>query len=115
MGGKPVAGPVVTDLPCDLADYLAARQRRRRERAETMWGRFTAREQHLVREASVMGFVQGVRASGAAPPDPFPGDRDVVVEVLDAVVSFPDLYPTLAALGDAPAHAEEETTNEKEH
>lgn len=83
-----------------FAAYLAARDAQRREVVEAKWGALTEREQALVREAAVLGFVQGVRATSAAPPNPFPGDRDIVIGVLDAVGSFADLYPTLAALGE---------------
>lgn len=80
-----------------LGQYLRDRDNERLQAAAKMWGNLTEREQLLVKEAAVMGFVQG----NLARPDSreeHSGDRDVVIRVLTAVRDFTDLYPTLAAL-----------------
>lgn len=81
-------------LPEGYLDYLAARDQQRVETVATMWDNLTEREQLLVKEAAVMGWVQGVRHHDQT----IPNNRDLVVKVLDAATSFDDLYPTLAAL-----------------
>lgn len=83
-----------------FAAYLAARNQQRRDDVDAKWTALTGREQALVREAAVMGFVQGVRATAAPPPNPFPKDHEIVATVLDSVDPFADLYPTLASLGE---------------
>jgi hypothetical protein len=70
---------------------------RRLEEAAEAFLALPDREQRLVREAAVMGFVQGVAAgavSGRA-------DAEILFQVLDAARSFNDLYPTLAGLFNA--------------
>jgi hypothetical protein len=56
------------------------------------------REQKLVREASIMGFVRDAMAGRFAAragvsPD-IPDGRDILAEVVSACLSMPDLYPT---------------------
>lgn len=79
--------------------YLEGRDKERLDAAAKMWGNLSEREQMLVKEAAVMGFVQGnlVRPKDRSE---FPHDRDIVIRVLTHVRSVPDLYPNLAALED---------------
>ena len=78
-----------------LADYLDARQRQRDERVDVMLAAMTPRERRLVREAAVMGFVQGRMSSGGTHPQ----DTAVMRHVLAACDHLPDLYPITASLG----------------
>ncbi|GAB2733007.1 hypothetical protein [Nocardioides pakistanensis] len=88
--------PPVTDL---LHDYLVARDTARLNRVAEMWNGLTEREQRLVKEAAVMGYVRGTMAGRDV--SPFPRDRDIVIEVLSCTDGH-DLYPTLAALPGQP-------------
>lgn len=88
----------MTGIPEGLAGYLTRRQAQRDRDTEAAWMRLSAREQLLVREAAVMGYVQGVRAAGSTNHTIIPPDRRIVDLVLGSVPSFTDLYPTLAAL-----------------
>ena len=76
-----------------LADYLGIRERQRREDVERLVGGLTVREVRLVREAAVMGYVQG--AKNGLHRDKIPGDGEIAYEVLDACLHFPELYPTI--------------------
>lgn len=81
-------------LPAGLGEYLAGRAAERVAKVTQMYENLTERERLLVKEAAVMGWVQGVRHHDV----PIPHDRDLLMEVLDAARAFSDLYPTLAAL-----------------
>ena len=52
------------------------------------------RTEQLIREAAVLGFVQGSRLAGQRVE--IPKDSEVVRRVLRAAESFSDLYPTLS-------------------
>jgi phenylalanine-4-hydroxylase len=77
--------------------YLRHRNQFRVRRVDAMWEALTEREQALVRESAVMGFVQGVRLAPKTRSE-WPRDHETVALVLDAVTSFGDQYPTLNAL-----------------
>lgn len=85
------------DLPDELVRYLAERDRQRAERVHRVYETLTKREQRLVREAAVMGFVQGTRHAGGFDV-PIPPDRRIVAQVIDACFAFPDLYPAFDAV-----------------
>lgn len=96
-----------TPLPDGLAEYFAARQQQRDDRANTAWKLLRPYERRLVREAAVMGYVLGRRAGEVAarsaswrstgqPEDTFPGDFDIVRSVLQHCDSTHELYPYLA-------------------
>jgi hypothetical protein len=93
---------VADRVPADLAEYFARCQERRKAKATKMWGLLKPRDQRLVREAAVMGFVQGERFGVTRKRGPFeggfPSDAAIVEQVLIAVESFPDLYPTFRRL-----------------
>ncbi len=93
---QPVAGRTLS-LPEGLTDYLAARDQQRQERVEQQWSALSKREQRLVREAAVMGYVNGFRASPYRKD--IPPDSTIVTEVLSAADAFSDLYPTLHRAG----------------
>lgn len=82
----------MTQLPAGLADYLAARDRARNQQTDDAIAALTDREQALVREAAVMGYVQGAMAQGQA----IPADATVLRLVVSACLAMPDLYPNLS-------------------
>ena len=77
-----------------LGAYFAARSADRAAKAVAKWEALTTREKALVREAAVMGYVQGQRAYDSD----VPRDAEIVAQTLIATDSFADLYPVLAAL-----------------
>lgn len=79
-----------------LTDYFAARQQERDKRVVDKWTGLSRREQRLVREAAVMGYVQGY-LDGKVQKE-HAKDTAIVRMVLEAVDHFADLYPFLAAL-----------------
>ena len=93
-------------LPDELLEYFAARERDRWSRSTDRFNELTAREQYLVWEAAVMGYVQGVRSVPRSYTTPIPPDREIVdpifasIGVIHAVItgadSFTDLYPVLS-------------------
>lgn len=79
-------------LPEQLIRYLADRDAQHAEAALNLLTGLTGREYLLVKEAAVMGYVQGMRH----PQDEdIPKDRQIALIVADAVLGFPELYPTL--------------------
>ncbi|MGW6912516.1 hypothetical protein ACWGB8_01640 [Kitasatospora sp. NPDC054939] len=78
-------------LPDALVDYFAQREDYRARAVAGVLSGLTNRERLLVREAAVMGWVQGIRHHDLA----YPGDRQALTAVVDACLSFPDLYPTI--------------------
>ena len=91
-------------LPDGLVDYFARRQQERQAHAQRMWSLLKPRDQRLVREAAVMGYVLGTR-SGIKPDDDFPRDSEIVAQVLLACENFGDLYPTIKRLARRAARA----------
>lgn len=78
-----------------LASYLVSRQHHTKEVAH-VWTSLTDRERRLVKEAAVMGYVQGaMRYAGAAAVE-VPPDRWITSTVIDACLDASDLYPTLS-------------------
>jgi len=76
-----------------IAAYLDTRARQRTEVVDRLASRFTELELRLIREAAVMGYVQGVMSGPHR--DKIPPDEQIVREVMDACLSHPDLYPTI--------------------
>ena len=85
---------MTTELPDALAAYFANRETERRNAVTATLAGLTDRERGLVRDAAVMGFVQGTRWRGDE--DAFPLDRPIVEGVIDACLHMRDLYPTLS-------------------
>lgn len=80
-------------LPDGLIDYLAARDRAREQRTDDALAALTPREQALVREAAVMGYVQGAMASRR---QEIPPDSEVLRRVVTSCLAMPDLYPAIS-------------------
>lgn len=87
------------EIPAELIDYVAARDRQRWQQADKAWTALTPREQRLVHDAAVMGYVQGVMAAGCLHRTKVPPDVAVIRLVIAACQSMADLYPTLAGGG----------------
>lgn len=87
----------VEDLMTKLAGYHARRTAERAERVEATLAAMTPREQRLVREAAVMGYVRG-QIAGRCGEDRPPSDTAVLTEVIACCREMPDLYPIIASL-----------------
>lgn len=85
------------ELPPEIVDYLVRRDAARRNAAAEVYSRLTEREQLLVKEAAVMGYVQGRMHPADAD---HPKDSEVVFRVVDGCLSNSDLYPTLTGRND---------------
>lgn len=97
-------------LPESLVRYLAARDAQRADDVKSILDALTLREQRLVMDAAVMGYVRG-KMSGRAEPVPKDGailgevvdacltHRDAILrEVVDATLAFPDAYVVLTGV-----------------
>jgi hypothetical protein len=78
-------------VPDALVSYFAQRETARLDAVADLLAGLTERERLLVKEAAVMGWVQGMRHHDVK----FPGDRQALIAVVDACLSFSDLYPTI--------------------
>lgn len=82
------------EIPDMLAAYLVARDAQRDAAVSRALEALSDRERALVREAAVMGYVQGTR--GMVPPAEIPKDSAIVWGVIDACRAHADLYPLLS-------------------
>ncbi|WP_042400079.1 hypothetical protein [Streptacidiphilus carbonis] len=80
-------------LPDALLTLFANRAAERRQQAAERFGTFTERERVLMKEAAVMGYVQGTRHPKG---DDFPKDSWILSTVIEACLSNPDLYRTIS-------------------
>lgn len=74
--------------------YFAAREAERHEQVDRILEALSDRERALVREAAVMGYVQGTLDQRAQVP--FPKDSAIVWTVIDACRVHADKYPLLS-------------------
>lgn len=81
-------------LPDFLISYLEQRDNARAEAINAFLATTTDRERALMKEAAVMGYVRGRMHPDS---EKHPKDSAVFVEVLDAALAIPDLYPTINA------------------
>ena len=79
-------------LPAALRTYLDQRHADRTGAVERVVTAFTDRERALVKEAAVMGYVQG---TWHPRDEPIPGNNAILAAVIDACLHHSDLYPTL--------------------
>lgn len=91
----------MTSTPADaadafLVDYIASRDAQRADAVDAFLAALTNREQTLMRDAAVMGYVHGRQHPRDAD---HPKDSAVLRLVIDACLTFPDLYPATAAVG----------------
>jgi hypothetical protein len=96
--------PVTADasVPDFLVDYFTQREASRAQAVARVLTSLTERELLLVKEAAVMGWVQGMRHHDLA----CPGDRKILASVVDACLSFSDRYPTISG------HSEDDEVSE---
>lgn len=88
----------------DIEAYLAKRAQERSDAVTKMISNLTPREYRLVREAAVMGWVQGDRHAKPTLPSEagnnIPRDAEILHYVLDGCRAFSDLYPFINDLED---------------
>jgi hypothetical protein len=93
---------VSAPLPPALIAHLAQRDADRATAVAAFLDGLTDRERALMRDAAVMGYVQGRQHPEG---EPHPKDGAVLDLVVDACLHFTDLYPGVAYAAD---HAPEE-------
>jgi len=82
-------------IPEALARYLLERDAQRAEEVRAFLTALTDRERALIRDAAVMGYVQGrMHPEG----EPHPKDSAVLAEVVAACQAHSDLYPAVRAV-----------------
>jgi hypothetical protein len=84
----------MSETPEALLHYFAAREAERNEQVNRVLESLTERERALIREAAVMGYVQGTldQRAGVA----FPKDSAILWMVIDACRAHSDRYPLLS-------------------
>lgn len=120
-----------SQLPESLIRYLAARDAQRADDVKSILDALTIREQRLVMDAAVMGYVRG-KMSTQGEPVPKNGvilgemvdacltHRDAILrEVVDATLAFSDLYAVLTGVRpcgecDHPEYAHSEGDGESD-
>lgn len=85
----------MAELPETLIRYVAERDAQRARDVDTILAALTERERRLIREAAVMGYVQGRRHPEG---HPHPKDGAVLGLVVDACLAAPDLYPVISGV-----------------
>lgn len=88
------------DIPDALVAYLRQRDIQRAQDVAALLSTFTERELRLMKEAAVMGYVQG--AKNHPHRDRIPGDQDVFLEAMEACLHFRELYPTITGYQPEP-------------
>ena len=83
-------------IPSEVGHYLEARRAHREADRNAILAGLTKREQELVRDAAVMGYVQGrmVPRSRSDGSD-IPPDGVILASVLDGCLAMSDLYPAV--------------------
>ena len=97
---------MVPEISPEMANYLTVRARHRDRQVDAALERQTPDELRLMREAAVMGYVQGTRA---AQGEAIPKDLAILRMVVGACLDFPDLYPAISAHETTPDAPTEET------
>ena len=82
-----------TPLPEALLTLFANREAERHQRAAERFATFTERERVLMKEAAVMGYVQG---SMHPKGDLIPKDSWILARVIESCLGCPDLYRTIS-------------------
>lgn len=85
---------MMTGIPEELITYLAVRDRERGVRVTAALDARTPAERVLMKEAAVMGYVQGMQAGRDSR---IPPDSAVLRSVVAACLEMPDLYPAISA------------------
>ncbi len=90
---------MTVELPNELITYLAEQDGRRRNAVARTLAALSPREQRLVREAAVMGYVRGDLARKCRETR-IPRDSDIVAEVVDACLALPGRFPMFNAVNN---------------
>lgn len=93
---------MTTEIPKGLISYLATMDRYRARQVDAALRARTPDELILMKEAAVMGYVQGMQAGRDVP---IPKDSAILRMVIGACLAMPDLYP---AISRTPEDAEEQ-------
>lgn len=80
------------EIPDALVAYFADREAARHNAAAEWFGTLTDRERALVKDAAVMGYVQGMRHHDL----PVPKDSVILARVVEACLSITDLYQAIS-------------------
>lgn len=80
-----------------LLEYFRASEQARTDYVAATWNSLSPREQRLMKEAAVMGYVQGVRMHGPMNAE-IPPDSTIVYQVIASCRSNEDLYPFISGL-----------------
>lgn len=86
---------MTADLDDVVTRYLEAGRARRETDRNAVMSALTKREQALIREAAVMGYVQGIRAAGTGRDHGIPPDGQILASVIDGCLAMSDLYPAI--------------------
>lgn len=92
----------VTEINDDLLRYFGNRQRQREDRRAALLALLTERERGLVREAAVMGFVQGLMHASALHTTKVPADSVILDRTVDGFLSSPESYRTVTGYEQEP-------------
>lgn len=84
---------MTAQIPEALVNYMIKRDQQRADQITAVWAEFTEREQGLIKDAAVMGWVQGVMSARAG--EQWAGDWVAVPTVIGACLAHADLYPTI--------------------
>lgn len=96
MPTNPQPNPRAADaLPEQLLNYFATREAQRADAVNAVLSELTDRELRLVKEAAVMGYVQGAMHLKG---ERIPKDSQILATVIDACLSHADLYPAVNAV-----------------
>lgn len=94
-----MSDPTTPVIDGQLMAYFAERERQRDTAVARRWAALSPREQRLVREAAVMGYVQGVRSVPGSHDTQVPPDSTIIARVINACAAMSDLYPTIYRAG----------------
>lgn len=83
-------------MSADLMGYLATREQQRQANITAALERLSDRERLLIREAAVMGYVQGRFSVAASDGTPIPPDSQVLALVVDGCLAMGDRYPLIS-------------------
>ncbi|MGW3428920.1 hypothetical protein ACWDHW_13330 [Streptomyces melanosporofaciens] len=104
---------MTADLPDFLVNYMDRQLARRAVAVNAALASLTDRERALIKDAAVMGYVRGTMHPKG---ERVPKDGEILAEVIDACVAFPDLYAAINAVsrqGIAPSAPPEQPPSDE--
>lgn len=84
-------------IPDDLVRHIVDQDTRRARRAVNAWDRLTGREQRLLKEAAVMGYLRGMWDHGPG-GEKVPPDSHIVQSVIEHCQTYNDRFPYIGNL-----------------